>query len=112
VNLEELVQERRKDIQDSAPCVGCGSTLATCKRLRGTDPTAPPWFGCCARGMGLAPCQHVPDPQALIGLLKEIESGRVRTVDEVLLDSLTEFSVRRGVSRFLADFDEASGRGI
>lgn len=107
-----VIQERRKDIQESAPCVGCGATLAFCKSQRGVDPTAPPWFGCCARGTGFDPCQHVPDPQELIGLLKEIESGRVRGVEEVLLDSLTEFSVRRGVGRFLADFDEASGRGI
>jgi hypothetical protein len=106
-----VIQERRKDIQESAPCVGCGATLVVCQSLRGTDPTAPPWFGCCARGMGLAPCQHTPDPAALIGLIKEIESGQVRSVEEVLLDSLTEFSVRRGVGRFLADFDSHGVNG-
>ena len=98
MTLEELVKERRKDIEDNAPCVGCGSTLASCKSQRGTDPTAPPWFGCCARGTAMAPCQHIPDRKALTGLLQEIESGKVRSVEEVLLDSLQEFSAPSGIS--------------
>ena len=85
-----LITERRQAIEDDAPCVGCGSTLASCKASRGKDPTAPPWFGCCARGTTMAPCSHRPDPNALRRLLKEIETGTVRTVEEVLLDSIPE----------------------
>lgn len=87
-----LIAERRKAIQDAAPCVGCGSTLASCKANRGKDPTAPPWFGCCARGTALAPCDHQPDPRALSDLLKEIETGTVRDEAQVLLDSLRPYS--------------------
>jgi hypothetical protein len=92
VNLD-LITARRKAIQDHAPCEGCGSTLASCKANRGKDPTAPPWLGCCARGLLLdIPCDHRPDPAALTALLKEIESGTVRSEEEVLLDSIREFS--------------------
>jgi hypothetical protein len=85
-----VITERRKAIQDAAPCVGCRSTLASCKANRGKDPTAPPWFGCCARGTGFVPCDHRPDPAALTALLKEIESGTVRSEEEMLLDSISE----------------------
>lgn len=88
-----VITERRKAIEDAAPCEGCGSTLASCKANRGKDPTAPPWFGCCARGLALSmPCYHRPDPSAFRALLKEIESGEVRPVEDVLLDSISEFS--------------------
>jgi hypothetical protein len=100
MSLEDLVRQRRKDIENSAPCVGCGSTLESCKGLRGTDPTAPPWFGCCARGTEMVPCSHVPDYKALIELLREIESGEVRSAEDVLLDSVQEFPSRT-VSRVL-----------
>lgn len=78
----ETIAARRQHIQDNAKCVGCGATLADCKAERGKDPSAPPWFGCCARGVGLTPCQHDPDTRALLELLAEIESGDVRTVEE------------------------------
>jgi hypothetical protein len=81
--MKDIIAARRQAIQDSAPCDGCGSTLAACKANQGKDPTAPPWFGCCARGVGLdIPCNHVPDAGALLALLVEIESGTVRTVEE------------------------------
>lgn len=98
----ELIKARRQDIRDSAPCVGCGSTLSSCKASRGKDPTAPEWFGCCARGALLAPCHHLPDQTALTALLDEIESGHVRSREEVLLDSITEWgSAVRYLSRRL-----------
>jgi len=40
----------------------------------------------------MAPCHHVPDYRALLALLREIEGGKVRSVEEVLLDSLDEHS--------------------
>jgi hypothetical protein len=81
--VSDIIAARRKHIRDSAPCEGCGTTLADCEAQRGKDPTAPPWFGCCARGVGLdIPCNHVPDAGALFALLAEIESGTVRTVEE------------------------------
>jgi hypothetical protein len=81
--MKDIIAARRQAIQNSAPCDGCGSTLAACKANQGKDPTAPPWFGCCARGVGLdIPCNHVPDAGALLALLVEIESGTVRTVEE------------------------------
>jgi hypothetical protein len=81
--MNDVIAARRQAIQDAAPCEGCGTTLAACKANRGKDPTAPPWFGCCARGLGLnVPCNHVPNASALLALLAEIESGVVRTVEE------------------------------
>lgn len=92
----ELIKARRKAIEDAAPCQGCGSTLASCKANRGKDPTAPPWFGCCARGTSLmGRCLHRPDPAALQVLLREIEDGAVRSVEEMLLDSIPEHRPRR-----------------
>lgn len=89
----DLIRERREAIEADAPCEGCGSTLAACKSNRGKDPTAPPWLGCCARGLLLdIPCRHVPDQSELRTLLDEIVSGEVRSMDEVLLDSISEFS--------------------
>lgn len=98
-----VITARRKAIEDDAPCESCGSTLASCKANRGKDPTAPPWFGCCARGSFLdVPCDHRVDQVALSALLKEIESGAVRSVEDVLLDSIEEFPLfspgRRGRS--------------
>jgi hypothetical protein len=81
-DLNETTAARRQAIQDAAPCEGCGETLANCKAQQGQDPTAPPWFGCCARGTAMAPCHHVPDPGALLALLAEVESGTVRTVEQ------------------------------
>jgi hypothetical protein len=82
-DLREMIAARRQAIQDAARCGHCGETLANCKAQQGQDPTAPPWFGCCARGTAMAPCHHVPDPGALLALLAEIEAGEVRTVEEV-----------------------------
>lgn len=79
----DIIAARRQHIQDNAPCLGCGATLASCEAQRGKDPTAPKWFGCCARGTALGPCQHQTDPAALLALLTEIESGTVRTVEQV-----------------------------
>lgn len=91
-----VITERRQAIEQDAPCDGCGSTLASCKASRGKDPTAPPWFGCCARGLLLdVPCYHIPSSAALADLLKEIETGTVRTVEDVLLDSIPEHPRRR-----------------
>jgi hypothetical protein len=95
----KLIKRRRKAIQQDAPCVGCGSTLASCKANRGKDPTAPPWFGCCARGLSMTPCDHRPDPGALTALLEEVESGNVRDEADVLLDSLQEYPRPRIGSR-------------
>jgi hypothetical protein len=87
----ENIKARRQQIEADAPCDGCGATLATCKANQGKDPTAPPWFGCCARGLEMRPCNHVVSRQALQDLIREIEDGEVRSVDDVLLDSVSEF---------------------
>lgn len=80
----DVIKARRRYIRDNAPCESCGATLASCMAERGTDPEAPPWFGCCARGqLADIPCRHVQDSTALTELLKEIEAGHVRTVDEI-----------------------------
>lgn len=93
--LSEIVKARRQAIQRAAPCEGCGSSLEQCLAERGKDPTAPPWFGCCARGLYLDPCHHVVSPHALAELLREVESGSVRTVEEVedqaLIGSIREY---------------------
>lgn len=79
----DIIRARRRHIEDNAKCDGCGSTLAACRSQRGQDPTAPPWLGCCARGVHLLqPCRHVADPSALRMLLDEAEAGHVRTVEE------------------------------
>jgi hypothetical protein len=108
-----VVKERRIAIQQDAPCEGCGLTLAKCLAARGKDPTAPPWFGCCARGTTLRPCMHVTSGYDLLALIKEIESGSVRSLDEVLLHSVTEHNsrVRYAAGRFL-DLAEESIEGI
>lgn len=80
--MKDLIAARRQAIRDAAPCEGCGATLAACKAERGKDPTAPPWFGCCAQGIDMRPCRHVVDAAALQELLDEIEAGHVRTVEE------------------------------
>jgi hypothetical protein len=81
-DLNETIAARRQAIQDAARCEGCGETLANCEAQQGQDPTAPEWFGCCARCTAMVPCHHVPDPGALLALLAEIEAGAVRTVEE------------------------------
>lgn len=86
VVLFSIIAERRRKIRDDAPCEGCGTTLAACKAERGEDPTAPPWFGCCARGTAMAPCSHRQDRRALVVLLDEIEAGQVRTVEQMLAE--------------------------
>jgi hypothetical protein len=82
-NLSGRIAARRKKIRDDAACEECGSTLAACEAQRGKDPTAPPWFGCCARESGMAPCSHKKDPQAIWKLLDEAAAGSVRTVEEI-----------------------------
>lgn len=73
------IAKRLQDIQADARCVSCGATLADCEASRGKDPTAPPWFGCCARGIDAStPCHHEVSKGALAALLGEIESGAVR----------------------------------
>ena len=95
----DLIKARRKAIKAAAPCEGCGMSLSACKAERGKDPTAPSWFGCCARGLVMRPCRHVPDQRALQDLLKEVEAGRVRSPEDLemdkLLDSIGEFPRRR-----------------
>jgi hypothetical protein len=98
--LARVVTARREQIRREARCEGCGATLESCKADRGKDPAAPPWFGCCARGLDLStPCNHQVSSRALDALLREVESGRVRTVEEVqdqeLLNSIREYPLRR-----------------
>lgn len=95
----KVIRARRKAIQADARCEGCGSTLSSCKAQRGKDPTAPPWFGCCAQGLDFRPCSHHVDAGALLSLLKEIERGKVRDPDQMLLDAIEEYpsTLRRRV---------------
>jgi hypothetical protein len=79
----DVIKDRKKLIRLDAPCVGCGSSLADCLAQRGKNPTAPPWLGCCARGLGMASCEHRQDVDALSRLVDEIWSGQVRTVAEI-----------------------------
>lgn len=81
--FNDIIAARRRKIRDDAPCKGCGATLAACVAQRGKDPTAPSWFGCCARGTAMVPCSHRQDCRALVVLLDEIEAGHVRTVAEI-----------------------------
>jgi hypothetical protein len=100
----EIIKARREAIENDARCDGCGATRALCEKLRreNTDPTAPPWFGCCAREMGLVPCHHTVNAGELLRLVKQIEDDSVTSVDDELLDSITEFPLyedsRRGRS--------------
>jgi len=98
----KVIKARRKAIDADARCDGCGATLAFCKSQRGRDTTAPPWFGCCAQGIDMRPCNHVPDYRAYRALVKEIERGEVRDPDEMLLAEIEEFPLfspgRRGRS--------------
>jgi len=104
-DMRKAVAERRRQIRDDAPCEGCGCTLASCEAERGKDPAAP-WFGCCA-GVLMTPCRHRPDTDALSRLLKEVETGHVRTLDEMLLDSVSPFSyARRRLARMLATWTD------
>ena len=78
------VQARRQHIRDTARCEGCGAPLKVCEAQRGKDPTAPPWFGCCARGiLGDMPCRHRESVDDLRQLADEILAGHIRTVAEV-----------------------------
>ena len=94
----EVIRARQKLIRDDAPCVGCGARQADCEAARGQDPTAPPWFGCCARGTMLGPCSHQSDPGALTALVKEIEAGEVRPAEEILAER-AERAARRAARR-------------
>lgn len=87
----ELIRERRRHIRDMARCDNCGSTFISCLAARGKDPEAPPWFGCCASGPYMDPCHHTPDRQAFNTLLDEVETGEIRSLDQVLLDSIQEY---------------------
>lgn len=82
-SLADIIKGRRQLIREDAPCDGCGTTEAECASSRGKYPTAPGWFGCCARGTALAPCVHRADRRALDALLREIESGAVRTAESI-----------------------------
>jgi hypothetical protein len=86
LHLPEVIRARREDIAGQAECAGCGTTLEECKRLAAanTDPTAPPWFGCCAMGTAMGPCDHRPNSRLLNALLKEIETGTVESVEAVI----------------------------
>lgn len=82
-----IIKTRREQIEQDARCDGCGATLASCKAQRGKDPAAPPWFGCCARGLLLeVPCNHQIDQSRLLGLVREIESGSVAEARPSSLD--------------------------
>ncbi|MEU3452110.1 hypothetical protein ABZ671_00505 [Micromonospora sp. NPDC006766] len=96
----EVIAARRKHIQDTARCVGCGGTLTDCKANRGKDPNAPAWFGCCARGTALGPCRHEVDAGALLALLGEIEAGEVRSVEQVTEEDRRSRAARTGMSWF------------
>jgi hypothetical protein len=100
----EVVIGRRRLIRELAPCEGCGASLADCKAQRGKDPTAPDWFGCCARGTGMAPCAHPVDPRMQAMLLDEIEAGHVRPAEEIR----AAIEARRGKPMSIpARFDQA-----
>lgn len=96
--LAEVIKARRELIRMDAPCVGCGGTLADCLASRGKDPTAPDWFGCCARGTAMAPCSHRADPRAVERLLDAIQAGYVQPVEEILAER-TEEAERRKQAR-------------
>ncbi len=82
-NPVAVLAERRQHIIDLAECEGCGASRKECENARGKDPTAPPWFGCCARGHFLdRPCHHISSTKLLDDLLKEVMAGEVRTVAE------------------------------
>lgn len=68
----DVIAARRKHIQDSAPCRKCGVDRAFCLANRDPDPE----LGCCSH------CHHDLDQVAVVQLLKEVESGHVRTVEE------------------------------
>lgn len=84
--LIEVIAARRKYIRDQAECAHCGATLAACEAERGKDPTAPPWFGCCAHGTSMGPCSHRSSTTALNVLLDEIAVGRVRPVEDLIAE--------------------------
>ena len=95
IAIQATVAERQQKIRDDARCEGCGTTLKACMSQREKDPTAPPWFGCCARGVLLdVPCLHRQDPVAVNQLMDEILAGHVRTVDEVDLEGRVSDLVR------------------
>lgn len=82
--LAERIQARRQHIHDLARCESCGADRKTCDYLRrtNTDPTAPPWLGCCAQFSTMVPCRHRDSREMLDQLLREVADGYVRTVDE------------------------------
>lgn len=111
-DLADVVKARRKDIGEQAECEGCGTTLEECKRLAAsnTDPTAPPWFGCCAMGSALGPCSHRPNVRLLNALLKEIEAGAVRTVEDIRAER--EAEARRRAEQRAANTPPGHGRPL
>lgn len=104
-----ITRARRKDIAKQARCEGCGATLEACEAERGKDPDAPRWLGCCAQGVDLRPCRHVPDPADYAALLDEIGSGVVRTVEEVRAER-DEREAKRRARREEREADRAAGR--
>jgi hypothetical protein len=78
------IAERRQHIKDMARCTSCGASRKTCDNLReaNTDPSAPLWFGCCAVGTLLGPCQHRESVAMVDALVKEVMAGEVRSVAE------------------------------
>lgn len=112
MNVEELaavIKARRKDINEQAPCDYCGTSLIACKAERGKDPTAPPWLGCCAVGTELGPCRHQRDSHALDQLLKEIERGEVRPVEEIQAER-DAIEAERRARRSTREADRVAGR--
>ena len=98
----EMIKARREAIVAASPCEGCGATLESCKSQRGKDPTAPSWFGCCARGALIdVPCRHPVSGRALLALIKEIETGTVTSLEDELLISINEHRRGRSLLRYL-----------
>lgn len=91
----EVIRARRQLIRDDAPCIGCGARRADCEAEQGKDPMAPPWFGCCARGIGMMPCSHRSSADALSALLREVESGTVRPAEEIVAERAARVQERQ-----------------
>lgn len=84
--LKDTIKARRKLIRDQAACDTCCGSRAACKAEMRRDPEAP--FGCCDR------CCHRASASELVKLLKEIESGTVRTVAELTQPARDRQAVR------------------
>lgn len=79
-----VLAARMEFLRLDARCTSCGATQALCDQLRESsdDPTAPPWFGCCAAGPAMGPCHHEINTRRHRHLQDEVASGTVRTVEE------------------------------